>query len=98
MRRGHGGRVPYPTEEQIVEAVSLERAIEACSGVRCDALIYLNIAFRNGDISTVWMDDVAAVPLLRALKAPIPNSQTIPAAMVTGGPLGIQVQEGHMVG
>jgi hypothetical protein len=98
MRRGQGGRVPYPTQDEINEAALQDNSVQACSGIRYGQLIVLKVAFRNGNISTVYSDRLGVRNLLAVLKALIPNSELVPASRLTDGPLGPQTQQGHMVG
>jgi hypothetical protein len=95
LRRGQGERVPPPTQEQFKEAVALDRAIDACSGVSFGPLIAMNIAFRNGDISTVCLDQIGALHLVDALKILFPGIESPPASSARRLPGGA-VQAGHM--
>jgi hypothetical protein len=95
LRRGQGGRVPLPTEQQFKEAHALDRAIDACSGVSFGPLIAMNIAFRNSDISTVYLDRVGALHIVDALKILFPGIEAPPASSAIRLPEG-GVQAGHM--
>src|ERR1700682_5659162 len=95
LRRGQGGRVPLPTPEQFKDAVALDHEIDACSGVPFGPLIAMNIAFRNGDISTVSLDEVGALHLVDALKVLFPGIESPPASSAIRLPGGA-VQAGHM--
>jgi hypothetical protein len=88
--------MPVPTKEDITAAVSQEREIVACSAVRYGPLIALSIALHNGDTATVILEPVGRHNLLSALKALVPDLESIVAAPVTNGDLGPQVQTGHM--
>jgi hypothetical protein len=58
----------------------------------------MNIAFHNGDISTVLFDEDGGRHLLAALKALVPNAAKVLASSVTREGTGIVVQEGYMSG
>ncbi len=75
-------RVPYPTRAELNEAVALDREIIACSAVPCGPLKAMNIAFRNGDISTVYIGEVGALCLAKALTALFPSIESAPASPV----------------
>jgi len=97
LRRGAGGRVPYPTAEQINEAFERDLAIEACSGQRFELGIVMNIAFRNGDISTVYLDEIVALNFVGALIALFPSIQSAPASPAKVDDEG-RVRAGYMSG
>jgi hypothetical protein len=98
MRYGQGARVPIPTEEQIAGADAQENEIVACAALMKGPLLYMNIAFHNGYISTVAVGPAGGPRLLRALKALVPDGPTTGVSEVTEGDRGREVQEGHMSG
>jgi hypothetical protein len=100
LRDGGGGRVPIPTEDDINQAVAKDREFSAYSASTRGALTFLNIAFRTGDIATVYMDEARAVQLLAILKALVPNAEGIPAcpARLAADGMNREVQWGHMPG
>jgi hypothetical protein len=95
MRRGQGKPLPIPSEEEIVATVAKESGVVACSGVRRGPLIVLSMALHNGGTATVYLDALGQTSLLAALKALVPNSESIPASQLIDGELGLQVQEGN---
>jgi hypothetical protein len=100
MRHGQGGRLPIPTEAELAEAISLDREVVACSGKRFGSLIAVTVAFHNGDISTVSLDEHAALCLFAALKALFPAIESASAspARIRETESGVEVQCGHMSG
>jgi hypothetical protein len=81
--------------DEITRAVELSREIVACSGIRSGSLIYMNIAFHNGDISTVCLDEDGARHLLAALKTLVPDAEAIHASPSIEGTEQPAVQEGY---
>ena len=96
MNRGPGERLPVPTEPEIKAALAEGREITACSGTRHGATVALNLAYRGGGIVTVVLGETGTVRLLAALKALSPDGEAVPPSHVSEGPLGKQVQEGHL--
>jgi hypothetical protein len=96
MRYGAGRRVPLPTKSEIDEAAKLGREIVACSALRYRPLIYMKVAFHNGDTSTVSLGTNGGFRLLRALKTIVPDTEHTGVAPATMGEFGLQLQEGDM--
>jgi hypothetical protein len=96
--REPGRRVPIPDDAAIsLTFANPKRGLVAVAGTTREQLIYLNIAFRNGDIRTVYLDENGAGRLLAALKALVPAKAGIAAspAILEGDGL-IAVQEGFL--
>lgn len=97
-RYGQGDKVPFPTDEEVLESMASEREIVACSAVRDGPSIYMKVAFHSGDISMVSLSVDGAFRLLRVLKALVPDTPAVGEAhviQVGGRPA---VREGHMSG
>ena len=90
-------RVPLPTNAEFTEAFALNRAITACSGAPFLAWKAMNIAFRNDDISTVYLDETGALTLRDALVALFPSIESAPASRAIKLPDGA-VQAGWIDG
>lgn len=90
--------VPIPDDSQISLAMTTPaKGLVAVAGTRKEQLIFLNIAYRNGDIETVYLDDNGAARLIAALKALAPTSAGIAASRpILGGDGSIEVQEGFL--
>ena len=99
QQREMGRRVPIPSEEDITNAFAMHprRAVVAVAGTTRGQLIYLNIAFRNGDIETVYLDERGAGRLIAALKALAPTKVGIAASpAILEDDESIGVQEGFL--
>ena len=48
--------VPFPTQDEVNEAISKDRGIIACSGEPCGVGKAMKFVFHNGDTSTVHLD------------------------------------------
>ena len=88
-------RVPYPTKDAFNEAVASDREIIACSAVPYGPLTAMNIAFRSGDISTVYIAELGALNLAKALTALFPSIESAPASPVRRYAAG-RLVAGHM--
>lgn len=89
-------KLPVPTLEEFVQAGSEGREVVACSGARFGPLIALNIALRNGDTAILRLDTVGRYCLLSALKALIPDNESVRAAPAKEMRDGVAVQVGHV--
>lgn len=100
MRRGQGGRLPIPTQEEFKRVVVGESEIVACSGRRKGPLGALCMALNRGHTATVCVDELSAVILVATLKAMFPGCDKPVAslAIVTQIENGIGVQAGHQSG
>src|ERR1700730_8731292 len=83
--RSEPRRVPIPTEMDITRAFAdhPKRAFVAVAGKTREQLIYLNIAFRSGDIETLYLDELGDGYLIQVLKALAPAKAGIAASPVT---------------
>jgi hypothetical protein len=101
MSYGQGGRVPIPTNEEIVEAEELHREIVAVSAIQYGPLNYMKFAFRNGVTSTASLGADGALSLLQALTALFPDhlersEVNATQRMTASGRL--EIQSGHISG
>lgn len=89
-------RVRVPDDNDINRVfLDAKRGFVAVAGTTKGQLIYLNIAFRSGDIDTVYLDERGAGRLIAALKALAPAKAGIAASRATLASDGeTEVQEG----
>ena len=97
MGRGAGEEIPFLTEEEMQTAIVKERGVVACAGVQHGALTVLKLAFRTGDIGTIYLDELAACHVIGVLKALFPRIEAIVASEAKQGSLGIEARSGRLV-
>lgn len=97
MRNGSRGRVPLPTVDEMAEAFSSEREIDACCILKKGPMTFLKCGFRSGDTATVALSLHGATALLAALKGILQDTGHIDASPVNEENGGIfYVQSGYM--
>ena len=65
--------VPFPTCEAVTEAYSSQNEMTGFAASIQGQLLFLNVAFRSGGLSTVSLDPTHADYLLKLLKEFLPN-------------------------
>lgn len=89
-------KVPLPTEEDMKLALAKEREIVGLSAKNKEQWLFLKLAFRTGDIATVYVYPHQADSLFRALREFLPNRGENDGSPLKWASEGLEVQEGEM--
>ena len=80
LRPGAGGRVAVPTVEDLNAAILDGFEMAACAGVRHGFDAALTVVLLNGAVSTICLNELAALQLFAALKVLFPSIASAPAS------------------
>jgi hypothetical protein len=96
MARRHTVPIPPVFDDDIRIATANKREIVGFSAYNKERQLFLKLAFRTGDIATVWIDPACAHYLFEHLKRILPDSGETGGSPVNWGVSEVSVTYGEM--